>query len=116
MIDYVCVKRVYIFMIRDGGTGGIGGRGALCVEISFTLTFHRIQNVTVKLKSELILYFSISLLSLQTPSQSVSHKRFHPCENHRKAKFEPSFANLLLVVLALSRDPFDSGSIRYFKY
>ena len=55
MIDYVCVKRVYIFMIRDGGTGGIGGRGALCVEISFTLTFHRIQNVTVKLKSQLIL-------------------------------------------------------------
>jgi hypothetical protein len=39
----------------------------------------------MKLKSELIfINFSISLMSLPTPSQSVSHKRFHQCLNHKK--------------------------------
>ena len=42
---------------RDGGTGwGQGGRppSPLCVEMGFTRTFSRNQDVTVKLKSELI--------------------------------------------------------------
>ena len=43
------------------------------------------QDVTVKLKSELIFKnLSISLMFLPTPSQSVSHKRFHQCVNHKK--------------------------------
>ena len=29
-------------------------------------------------------------MSLPTPSQSVSHKRFHQCLNHKKAKFDAS--------------------------
>ena len=64
-----------------------GGQGpALCVEKGFTWTFPRIRDVTVKLKSELIFIkkFSIHLMSLPTPSQSVSHKRFHQCVNHKK--------------------------------
>jgi len=39
----------------------------------------------VKLKSGSFLQtFSISLMSLPTPSQSVSHKRLHQCVNHKK--------------------------------
>ena len=51
---------------------------------------------------------------LLTPSQSVSHKGFHQCVNHKK-KLSWGILYQLLVVLAFSRHQFDSGSIRYFK-
>ena len=39
-------------------------------------------------------------MSLPTPSQFVSHKQFHQCVNHKKAKFEASITNFWYIVLA----------------
>ena len=63
------------------------GQGHCVLKQGFTRTYPRNQDLTVKLKSELIFirfqYFSI---------QSVSHKRFHQCVNHKKnPKFETYF-------------------------
>ena len=48
-------------------------------------------------------------MSLPTPSQSVSHKWFHQCVNHKKEAWGVLYQ--CLVVLAFSRHPFDSGLI-----
>ena len=54
-------------------------------------------------------------MSLPTPSQSVSHKWFHQCVNHKKKlSFKlplPTFSSFRFF-----RHLFDSGSIRYFIY
>ena len=46
-----------MYDIRALGRSYSPGVGALCVEIGYDWTFPRIQDVTVKLKSELVLAF-----------------------------------------------------------
>ena len=48
-------------------------------------------NNEIKVWAHFYKNFSISLMSLPTPSQSVSHKRFH--KTIKEAKFEASFTN-----------------------
>ena len=45
-------------------------------------------------------------MSLPTPSQSVSHKQFHQCVNHKK---KLSLRHLLPTFGSFFRHPFDSG-------
>ena len=62
-----------------------GAPSALCVEIGFTRTFARNQDVTVKLKSELIfIKFQYFFNVLVDPKPICFTHTFHQCVNHKK--------------------------------
>ena len=59
----------------------------------FMRTFPGKENATVNVKFEssffqIVVVFLISLLAI---NQSVSHRRFYQCVNHKKTKYEASF-------------------------
>ena len=80
------------------------------VEIGFYVDISQESrcNIEIKIRAH------FSFISLSTPSQSVSQKRFHQCVNNKK-KLSLRYPLPTFGSFSFSRHPSDSGSIRYFK-
>ena len=102
-IGWKSCKHVPLQIITQGRRNW-GDRGSiclptppLCVEIGFFTNISQESRCNSKIKVWAHFYkILVFIMSLPTPSQSVSHKRFHQCVNHKK---KLSLRQLLVVLV-----------------